>query len=244
MDTTVFIFLIGIAAGFISGVIGGGSGLVLVPLQILVGIDPRIATTTTHFGFIGNSLGAIARFYREREVNKKYIIPLTILATLSGLLGPYLLLSIEPKFSQQIVAALILVCVPLFLFNKNLGRGNYTSTQLGRIFGYIAILSILTLQVAFGAATGIIAILALIYFFGMSMLEINASLRLPNLVSSLTGLVVYTHYGTVHYGNGLTLFLATLLGGYWGSHVAIKMGNASVKRAFAVFAIVLAITYY
>lgn len=73
MITIVFLFLIGIAASFISGMVGGGSGLILAPIQVIFGIDPKIATTTTLFGFIGVSLGAMARFNQEKEIRRQHI---------------------------------------------------------------------------------------------------------------------------------------------------------------------------
>ena len=242
MNTVIPLFLIGIVAGFVSGMIGGGSGLILVPAQILLGIDPRIATTTTHFGFIGVSLGAMARFNQEREIKGKSIIPLTVIALISGVLGPYLLFSIDAKAFQQILGVLILICVPLFLLKKNLGTSAGHAVRVRPIIGYFSLFVIFTLQVAFGAATGIIAIFALVYFFGLSMIETSAALRLPNLVSSLIGLIIYARHGTVNFGYGFTLLVAMILGGYIGSHVAIKGGNDFVKYLFATLASIVAAT--
>lgn len=241
MSTILLLFLVGLAAGIISGMIGGGSGLILAPVQVLLGIDPKIATTTTHFGFIGVSLGAMARFNREREIQVPHILPLTILSFISGLLGPYLLLSIDAKVFQQIIGVLILICIPLFLLKNSLGAGKRRSSRATLLIGYLSFFSILTLQVAFGAATGILAIFVLVCFLGLSMIETSAALRLPNLVSSSIGLMVYARHGKVDYEYGLTLLVAMVIGGYLGSHIAIKGGNRFVKHLFALFAAVLAV---
>lgn len=152
-----------------------------------------------------------------------------------------MLLSIDSKVFQQIIGVLILMCIPLFLLKSSLGTDKRQPTRVRLLIGYLSFFLILTLQVAFGAATGIIAVFVLVYFFGLSMIETSAALRLPNLVSSLTGLVVYAQHGKVDYEYGLTLLLAMVLGGYLGSHVAIKGGNQFVKYFFALFAIVLAV---
>ncbi len=241
MTTSVLLFFFGVVASFVSGMIGGGSGLILAPVQVLLGIDPKIATTTTHFGFIGVSLGAMARFKQEKGIRGQSILPLTILALVSGILGPYLQLSLDAKVFQQIMGALILICIPLFLLKNSLGTDKRESSRTKLSIGYLSFFLILSLQVAFGAATGIMAIFVLIYFLGLSMIETNAALRLPNLVSSLIGLMVYANQGQVNYGNGFTLMIATALGGYLGSHYAIKGGNRLVKHLFASFAVLLAV---
>jgi uncharacterized membrane protein YfcA len=242
MITLLGLLIIGVGASLVSGMIGGGSGLILTPAQLLLGIDPKVATTTTHFGFIGVSLGAMARFRREPEIDRSHTLSLTLLSLLSGLTGPYLFLSVDSVVFQRIIGALILICVPLFLLKGALGTGVSQATAGQRLLGYPLFWLVLTMQVAFGAATGIIAIFVLVYFLGLSMLETSIALRLPNLVSSLIGLAVYAGYGAINYYYGFTLLVAMTIGGYLGSHLAIKGGNRLVKRLFAGFAIVLAVT--
>ncbi len=48
------LFAVGVVASIVSGLVGGGSGLILTPAQVLLGIDPKIATATKHFGFIND----------------------------------------------------------------------------------------------------------------------------------------------------------------------------------------------
>jgi uncharacterized membrane protein YfcA len=237
----LLIFLIGIVASLISGAIGGGSGLILTPVQMIVGIDPKIATTTTHFGFIGVSLGAMMRFTQERNLRHQHAVPLACLAFVSGFLGPYLNLFTGSTVFQQIVGGLILVCIPLFIFKSNLGADKRHASVASIMLGYLAFLLILIMQVAFGAATGILAIFVAVYLFGLSMIEASAVLRLPNLISSLMGLMVYAQLGKVNYESGLTLLIATMVGGYIGSHIAIKGGNRFVKHLFSAFAVILAV---
>jgi uncharacterized membrane protein YfcA len=242
MFTLASLLTIGVIGSLISGMIGGGSGLILTPVQILLGIDPKVATTTTHFGFIGVSLGALARFRREPgmpRLPKLHTVSLTLLSLLSGLAGPHLLFSVDSEVFQRIIGVLILLCIPLFLRKSTLGVSVSRISVGKRFLGYTLFWLVLTMQVAFGAATGVIAIFVLVYFFGLSMLETSAALRLPNLASSLTGLAVYAKHGTINFQYGFTLLAAMILGGYLGSHLAIKGGNHLVKQLFAGFAVIV-----
>ena len=240
MPTFFLIFIVGIFSGVVSGMIGGGSGLVLMPIQLLLGIDPKIATTTTHFGFIGVSLGSLARFNQERAIRHKYIIPLIIISLLSGIIGPYLQFAINGRELQKIISILIIFCVPLFLLRKSVGSTHRESTLLMQAIGYIALILIFTLQVAVGAATGIMAILSSVSFLGLSMIETSAILRFPNLISSVIAIAIYAKHGQVNYEYGGILLIAMVIGGYVGSHIAVKGGEKFVKYAFSVFAIILA----
>ena len=239
---TVLLFLVGIGAGFVSGIVGGGSGLILVPLLILLGLDPNIATTTTLFGFVGVSIGSIVRFRREADLRADYALPLTLIALLSGFAGPFLHFAFSNEVFQRTVGGLVLICIPFFLAKRRLrlSRAESASFSPKPLAGHTACAFIFILQTAFGSGTGILAIFSLVHFFGLSVLQSNAVLRFPSLFSSLTALVVYATHGAVHYGLGLTLLVATGLGGYLGTHAAIKGGEKLALYAFASFAAVVA----
>ncbi len=240
MPTLCLIFIVGILAGIVSGMIGGGSGLVLVPIQLFLGIDPKIATTTTHFGFVGVSLGSLIRFNKERAVRTQYIIPLIIISLISGIIGPYLQFAINGRDFTKIIGALILFCIPLFLCRKSIGPTQRKFSLGMHTLGYLTLTLIFTLQVAFGAATGIMAIFALAYFFGLSMIETSAILRFPNLISSIIAIVIYAYNGKANYEYGGSLLIGMFIGGYVGSHIAIKGGEKFITYSFAIFASILA----
>ena len=240
MPTLTLIFIVGTFAGVVSGMLGGGSGLVLMPFLLLLGVDPKIATVTTHFGFVGVSFGSLRRFSEEGVLRGQYIIPLLIISIISALVGPQVLLSFDTKEFQKIISILILCCIPLFLLKKNLSAAHRESPLWLKTIGYITLTLIFTLQVAFGAATGVLAIFASVYFLGLSLIETNAILRVPNLLSSVFALVFYALYGNVNYEYGFTLLGAMAIGGYIGSHLAIKGGEKFVRYAFTTFATILA----
>lgn len=238
MPLTLLLFLVGTVAGFVSGVVGGGSGLILVPLLILLGIEPKIATTTTLFGFVGVSLGSIARFRKEAEFRSESALPLTLIALLSGVAGPSLHFAFSSEGFQRMVGLLILLCIPFFLAKKNLKQHREDSAAFSAkpIIGYSVCACIFILQTAFGSGTGILAIFSLVYFFGFTVLKSNAVLRFPSLFSSLVALLVYAKHGAVNYALGLTLMGATALGGFLGAHAAVKGGERFAMYAFAFFA--------
>jgi uncharacterized membrane protein YfcA len=73
------------------------------------------------------------------------------------------------------------------------------------------------------------------------MLEANATYSLPVLVLTTVSLGTFIPRGLVEYSVGLVLFLGMLAGGYWGTHTALKKGDAWVRKAVVTMAIVLSV---
>ncbi len=235
------VFFVGLAASFLSGIAGGGAGLITIPLLIFLGIDPKITAATTTFGGLGLGIGALFRFRKEKNLRKQYSKPFTLISIFAGLCGPFILFFLESSWVKIVVGSIILLIVPLFLLKKKIGTEQKETSQRKKIIGYLLYALLLTLQVAFGSGIGIAIIFVLVAFFGLTLIETSATLRLPQLVSSFISLFLYGYQGLLDYRYGIVLMLAMILGGYLGSHVAIKAGNAVIRWVFAAMAAILAV---
>ncbi len=243
MDASLlFTFLIGFCASIVSGIAGGGAGFVVIPLLILLGLDPKIAAATSTLGAIGMGIGTLSRFSKSRELIRPHIIPFTVISLVSGVLGAFLLIAMPTEYIRIFVGTMIAFFLPLFLFKKNAGLHEIHPTRLRSIIGYILYTTLLTIQAAFGSGTGVGIVYILVFFFGFTMIQASATLRLPQLVSSLVTLPFFIAYGVLDYTHGLVLFVSMVIGGYIGSHIAIKKGNRFVKTLFVILAIILAVS--
>lgn len=82
---------------------------------------------------------------------------------------------------------------------------------------------------------------AWMHFFGLTMVEVTATNKIPWFAGSIVVLYVFIRAGMVHYPFAVTLFFGMLAGGWLGAHWAVKKGDLWVKRAFAVFVVISAI---
>ena len=79
------------------------------------------------------------------------------------------------------------------------------------------------------------------YFFGVTIIESNATHRIPWLIGTIIALSVFMYNGIVNYSSGIALCLGMAIGGYLGAHTAVKKGNQWVKAFFTVIVIISAI---
>src|SRR3989338_9133934 len=120
MPELIITFLVGVFSSILSGMAGGGGGLISAPFFILLGLPPLVAVATTKFGALGMTLGSLAKFQKTEHIRKEYVIYLSILSIIAAVIGSHLLLISSDRVIEKLVGAVMLATLP-FLFIKNIG---------------------------------------------------------------------------------------------------------------------------
>ena len=120
-STVVLLLLIGLAAGFLSGLIGIGGGVIIVPaLVLLAGFSQKLAQGTS-LGLLllpAGILGVI-QYYKQGYLNVNYVILLAMAFVLGSFLGSKLALSISDDKVKKIFAViLLLISLKMLFFDK------------------------------------------------------------------------------------------------------------------------------
>jgi len=122
MNPTVIIALIviGLVAGILSGVMGVGGGVVMIPLMILLlGFNQHQAQ--------GTSLAVLAvpvtflaayNYYNEGYVNWKYAAVIAVFFIVGGMLGSKFAVKIDQKILKRIFGGILLVISIKMLWGK------------------------------------------------------------------------------------------------------------------------------
>jgi uncharacterized membrane protein YfcA len=120
--TIILLILIGLAAGFLSGLVGIGGGVIIVPaLVLLAGFSQKLAQGTS-LGILLLPVGilAVIQYYKQGYVDIKYVAIVALAFILGSLLGSKLALSLSDEKMKKIFAILMLVIsVKMLFFDKN-----------------------------------------------------------------------------------------------------------------------------
>ncbi len=240
MSELIWTFLVGVGASILSGIAGGGGGLISTPFFILIGLPPQVAVATTKFGALGLTLGSLAKFSATEHVRKEHVLYLSVLSIVAALVGSRLLLASNDVLIERLIGVMMLVALP-FIFMKDIGLTRSQPSRWKEITGYTLYFIILVLQAAFGAGVGMTLMIVMMGLLGFTALEANATRRIPGFILAATALLIYMFNDVVYYGHGLTMLGGMVVGGYIGTHIAIKKGNAFVKAVFAITVAVLGV---
>jgi uncharacterized membrane protein YfcA len=239
MDISVLhvlaVFIVVFLSGILSGMTGGGAGMIIVPFLIAVGLTPQQSIATTKFCGIGFSFGGIAAFKKKSFKHPVLLVYLTVLAIAISLVVPTLFKALSGNVFQIAIGLMMIALVPITLYGKQgvkTRKRNYTQKTYGALLLVITFL----LQGVFSSGVGILNNLVLMSFFGMKALDASAIQRVSALV--LNGFIVITLALTTNFiiwQYAIAGIVASFLGGYIGSNIAIKRGEKFAKYALAAF---------
>ena len=238
--SALVVLFLGFLGSFI-GAIAGSGGMLTIPALIFAGLPANVAIATNKFGTIGLSLGAMTKYLRKGLVQWQITVPLIAISIVGAFIGAQILLAVEPSSLDRFTGITILLLLPFLFFDKDKGLKSRGVSTSSKVMGYWLYFFLTIYSGFFGAGSGTLMIYVMIFFFGMSILELNATTILPTCVLSVATFIIYAYYGIVDYTYGAILFVGTIAGGYFGARTAVKKGNAWIKFVFALIVLLAAI---
>ena len=251
--------LIGIFAGFASGLLGVGGGFLMVPLQFFlftsVGVDPSLAMMVS----LGTSLAIIiptasSGAYQHQKKNKSIVRPgirLAVFGIIGGFCGG-LLANVIPTKILQIVFAILLFIVALDMLFGSRSDGEKALIKFNVLNAGIVGLLIGALSGLLGIGGGVFLIPALCILFGFSLIEAIGTSSVFIAFTAIGGFIsyIYTGWGVnpmpyslgyISLVNFVLIVLFSVPMATVGAKLAYKMPEERLKQIFAIILIYMAI---
>jgi uncharacterized membrane protein YfcA len=230
----VVTFFIGLASSLLSGMSGGGGGFITMPYFLLVvGLPPANALATAKMGGVGTSFGAMTAFRGKGLVHKGLVYKFMAITVVCSLVSAWLIPRLDPTLFEKIIGVFLLLLIPTLFINKAAFQpGDRARHWVGLGFGLYVVFSFL--QTLIGTGMGSILVLILMFLFGLSALESNATKRVAQSVQSVILFGLLAVQGLVFWWHGIAGLLGSVIGSHLGTHIAIKKGSRFVKAMLAV----------
>ncbi len=248
---------VGLVAGALNVVAGGGSFLTL-PVLIFLGLPASAANGTNRIGILTQNLGAVWGFDRYRVLRWRWA-PWTALPAAAGaVFGTWAAIEI-PDAAFKRVLAFLMVAISLWTLWDPVGRrrkarvaadgeegGDGGDDREGplagpRRWGLAAAFFAVGLYTGFVQAGVGFLILAATTLAGLDLVRGNALKVLVILVATPLSLAIFAGSGRVDWPLGLTLAAGNLLGGLLGVRLTVLKGHRWVKGVVTATVIVFAV---
>jgi uncharacterized membrane protein YfcA len=118
--TLLILAVMGLAAGFLGGMIGLGGAIILIPAMVMfLSMDQRMAQGTT-IAIMLPPIGIFAAFnyYKAGYVNIKYALVIAIVFTIGGYLGSKVALNVPVTVLKKIFAVVLVLIAAKMVFTK------------------------------------------------------------------------------------------------------------------------------
>jgi hypothetical protein len=236
------LFLASFVANWFSALSGGGAGLIQFPMLIFLGLPFGVALATHKVASVALGLGATVRHWRESHLERRFSL-IILGAGLPGVvLGANTILKIPAHYAQLALGLLTLGLGLYSAFKPKLGMDHAPRNREGRALatGMLGLFGVGFLNGSITSGTGLFLTIWLIHHFGLDYKRAVAyTLVLCGLVWNGAGAVVLGLIGTIAWDWMPALLAGSLVGGYLGSHYALKKGNLWIKRAFEIVTILI-----
>lgn len=226
-------------AGWIDAVVGGG-GLIQLP-ALVIGLPKEITTPyvlgTNKLSSFAGTLSASWVYLRKIRVHAIMLVPL-IAGAYAGSTGGAAVSRFLPR---EILAPIVLVAVIAVgiytLCKPKLGLRHEPKHDGG--FAVVWRSAVIGLVVGFydgilGPGTGSFFVIFIVALLGYGFLQASVNAKVANLTTNLAAIVVYGVHGEILLVLGFAMAAANILGGVIGARMAVKNGNAFVRRVFLV----------
>ena len=233
------VFGVGIAAGFLNVIAGGGSLLVL-PTLVFLGLGIDVANATNRVAILLQNIVAVREFHRKGVLLFRDVLPFIIPAIAGAIAGSFLAISLDKRILEIVVAMAISVMAVFLVLKPRMWEEKREAT----VPKWVIWLVFFLIGIYGGfiqAGVGFFFIWGLVGIGGLDLLTTNAVKVTIIALYTVFSLTIFLLHGCVDLKVGLVLAAGNIVGALMGTHFAISKGNRALRLVLAVVVIVSAV---
>jgi len=237
----LLLFGVGLVAGVLNVLAGGGS-LLTLPVLMFLGLPAATANGTNRVAILAQNAVAVRGFQRKGMVPWRLALLCTVPALAGSVLGARWAVDVDDTLFRRILALVMLgVCVVMIADPAR--RLRFDPARLGPARVAVLVVSFFAIGVYGGfiqAGVGFLIITGLL-LHGLDLVRINAVKVFLVGSYTVTALAVFVLHGEVDWPLGLALAAGNSLGGWLGARLAIAKGHAWIRRLVVAAVVVFAV---
>jgi len=223
---------------------GGGAGLIQLPAIIFLGLPFTIALATHKIASVFLGIGATIRNLKEKKLERKFALFILVTGLPGVFIGAHIILNI-PDETARMALGVLTISLGLYSFCKpNLGHNPQPINRhlKGYVIGGCTLFLIGMLNGSLTSGTGLFVTLWLVRWFGLDYkTAVSYTLVLVGLFWNATGAVTLGLLSDIAWDWLPVLIVGSLLGGYFGAHLAITKGSKAIKMVYEIITITVGI---
>jgi uncharacterized membrane protein YfcA len=242
LATVVFLFSVGMIAGFINA-LAGGSGFLVFPAFVAAGLPPISANASAFVSLApANIVGFAANLPALGQAHHSLAVR-TVMAVAGGLAGSLILIATGAETFERAVPWLLVVATLLFAL------GPWLKARLEQHYGFeghrfpLLLYGFEFVICVYGGYFGLgmgIVMLAIYELLGQeNLLVANAVKNFVIAVVTFIGILLFTAAGLISWMPALAMGAGTAFGGYFSVALADRVSRRLLRGFILAWAVVL-----
>jgi uncharacterized protein len=218
---------IAVLTGFIDAIAGGG-GLIMMPALLFCGLSPLQALGTNKLQSMFGTGTALRNYARSGLVDWRPNRLAVVLVFAGAVAGAVVVQAIELKLLALIIPVLLTVAAIYILLSPRMSdedaRQRLSPTGYAPLGGAIGFY-----DGFFGPGTGTFFTTSLVGLRGYGLTKATAMTKLFNFTSNAASVIMFAIGGHMLWLLGACMAAGAMLGGWLGSHTALKFGARLIR---------------
>ncbi|GAA4039982.1 TSUP family transporter [Sphingomonas rosea] len=223
---------VAVLTGFIDAIAGGG-GLIMMPALLVSGVPPIMALGTNKLQSMCGTFVAMGNYGRKGLIDWRPSLPTAALVFVGAGAGALLVQSIDAKWLALVIPLLLLANAVYVLVSPRMtdedAHQRLTSRGYAPVGGAIGFY-----DGFFGPGTGSFFTSTLVALRGLGLTRATALTKFLNWTSNVASVLLFALGGKILWLLGLSMAAGAMLGGWLGSHTAMKFGARLIRPLLVV----------
>ncbi|MEO8176204.1 MAG: TSUP family transporter [Sphingomicrobium sp.] len=224
-----------VLTGFIDAIAGGG-GLIMMPALLFAGLSPLHALGTNKLQSMFGTGTALRNYWRSGLVEWRPNRLSVLLVFLGALAGVAVVQRIDTRLLGLIIPVLLVAVALYVLVSPRMTDDDAHHRVSSR--GYAPVAGAIGFYDGFfGPGTGTFFTTSLVALRGYGLTKATALTKLFNFTSNVASVLLFALGGDMAWLLGLCMAAGAMLGGWLGSHTALKFGAALIRPLLVVISL-------
>lgn len=228
---------VAVLTGFIDAIAGGG-GLIMMPALLTAGLPPVHALATNKLQSVFGTASAMTNFARKGHIDwrsNRLAIALTFLGAVGGAL---LVQAVSSRLLALVIPVLLVAAALYVLLSPRMTDEDVHHRLSAQGYAPVAG-SIGFYDGFFGPGTGTFFTTSLVALRGHGLTRATALTKAFNFTSNVASVAVFAIGGKMVWLLGLSMAAGAMLGGWIGSHTAMRFGAGIIRPLLVLISLAM-----
>lgn len=228
LESSILLFVIGSAAGFLNVLAGGGSSLTL-PALIFLGLDASVANGTNRLAVLIQNVSAIQSFKQEKYYDAKLSLKLAVLTLPGAIIGAIAAVKVSNETFEAILGIVMIGVVISLLLPMPKKNSLRDEAKLKSISTYLSMFVIGFYGAFIQVGVGFLLMAALHQLIKLDLIRVNMHKVFIVLIFTIPALIIFIITDNINWFMAIALSLGNAFGAWWSVKISVKKGEKFIK---------------
>ena len=241
IEILTFLFCVGVVAGFLDTLVGGG-GLLAVPALLLSGIPPIYVLGTNKFqGSMGTGLATFLLF-KKKKLDWNSVKNLMFASFIGSIVGGVIIQFFDTQFLSFVIP-IVLVFIAIYFIISPKPKSITNNPKPNKKFELYAVPVVGFYDGMFGPGAGSFFAMTGVMIKKLEIIQATILAKPLNFASNIAGFIVFFSFGHIAFLIGLLMMIGQMIGAFFGTHYLLKANPLIIRLLIVIISISMLIKY-